>query len=90
VTDKGRRGLFASTWSWAAPLVVAAIVFGAVLVTTPPGWRAIADVLLASPRGANADAAAYALGSAASLALLTLVVLAAILGGIDFVISRTR
>jgi hypothetical protein len=76
--------------SWLVPLVAAAAVFAGVLLTTPPGFRSIADVLLGSPRGANADAAAYALGSAGSLALVTLVVLGAILGGIEFVIRRTR
>jgi hypothetical protein len=82
--------LFASWWSWVVPLAGAAAVFVGVLLTTPPGFRAITDVLLGSPRGANADAAAYALAAAGSLALLTLLVLAAILGGIDFVIRRTR
>jgi len=72
------------------PLVGAAGAFGLVLWTTPPGFGAIGLVVFGSPRGVVADAAAYALGAAASLALLTLVVLAAILGGIDFVIRRTR
>lgn len=61
-------------WTWLVPLVSAASVFGFVLSTTPPGWRAIPDVLLGSVRGPNADAAAYALGAAASLALVALVV----------------
>jgi hypothetical protein len=82
--------MFASRWSWGVPLVGAAVVFASVLLMTPPGLRAITDVVLGSPRGANADAAAYALGSAGSLALLTLLGLAAILGGIDFVIKRSR
>ena len=72
------------------PLAGAAAVFVSVLLTTPPGLRTLTDVLFGSPRGANADAAAYALAAAGSLALLTLLVLAAILGGIDFVIRRTR
>ena len=82
--------MFGAWWSWVVPLAGAGAVFTGVLLTTPPGFRAIADVLLGSPRGANGDAAAYALAAAGSLALLTLLVLAAILGGIDFVIRRTR
>jgi hypothetical protein len=82
--------MFAAWWSWVVPLVAAAGVFFGVLLTTPPGVRAITDVLLGSPRGANADAAAYALAAAASLALVALLVVAAILAGIDFVIRRTR
>jgi hypothetical protein len=82
--------MFSSWWSWVVPLACAAAAFAGVLLTTPPGFRAVADVLLGSPRGANADAAAYALAAAGSLALVTLLVLAAILGGIDFVIRRAR
>jgi hypothetical protein len=82
--------MFGSWWSWCVPLAGTAAVFVGVLLSTPPGLRAVTDVLLGSPRGANADAAAYALAAAGSLALLTLLVLAAILGGIDFVIRRTR
>jgi hypothetical protein len=59
------------------PLVGAAAVFSAVLAVTPPGFGALADVLFGLPRGAFAAAAAYALGAAGSLALLTLLLLAA-------------
>ena len=62
----------------AAPFAGAAAVFSGVLITTPPGFRAISDVLLGSPRGAAADAAAYALGAASSLALVSLLLLAAL------------
>jgi hypothetical protein len=77
-----------AAWSWLVPLLAAAGVFAGVLATTPPGFRAIADVALATPRGPHADAAAYAIGSAASLALVTLVMLAGLIGGIDFVRRR--
>ena len=66
------------------PLVGAAVVFAAVLWVTPPGFGAIAEVVLGSPRGPSADAAAYVLGAAGSLALVTLLVLAAVSIGIEF------
>jgi hypothetical protein len=80
--------MYRSTWSWLVPLLAAAGVFAGVLATTPPGFRAIADVALGPPRGPHADAAAYAFGAAASLALVTLLVLAGLIGGIDFVRRR--
>jgi hypothetical protein len=82
------NALFSSTWSWLAPLVGAAAVFVGVLWTTPPGFGAIGAVVLGSPRGAAADAAAYALGAAGSLALVALVCLALVCGGIDFAVRR--
>ena len=80
--------MFRSAWSWAVPVVGAALVFVSVLVTTPPGFGAIGAVLFGSPRGAVADAAAYAIGAAASLALLALVVLAAITISVGFARRR--
>ena len=80
--------MFRSVWSWAVPVVGAALVFVSVLVTTPPGFGAIGAVLFGSPRGAVADAAAYAIGAAASLALLALVVLAAITISVGFARRR--
>lgn len=71
-------------------LVAAAAVFAGVLLTTPPGFGAIADVLLGSPRGAAADAAAYALGAAASLALITLLLLAALAAGAQAAMKLLR
>lgn len=59
-----------------APLLVALVVFGLVLWSTPPGFGAIPDELLGMARGPNLDAAAYALGAASSLALLSLVLVA--------------
>ena len=82
--------MFRSTWSWVAPLVGAAAAFGGVLWTTPPGFRAIVDVLLGSARGPTADAAAYALGSAGSLALVTLLVLTGVSIGIEFALRRRQ
>jgi hypothetical protein len=76
--------MFAQSWTWLGPLVGAAIVFVAVLWTTPPGFGAIAVVVFGSPRGTNADSAAYVLGSAASLALVTLLVLTLVSVGIEF------
>jgi hypothetical protein len=69
--------MFSAPWSWIVPLLGAGVVFGAVLQSTPPGLRAITDVAFGTPRGPSADAAAYALGAAASLALVALLVLAA-------------
>jgi hypothetical protein len=60
-------------WTWLVPLLAALAVFSAVLISTPPGFASIADVLLGPPRGPRAEGAAYALGAAASLALLALV-----------------
>jgi hypothetical protein len=76
--------------TWPIPLLGAAAVFAYVLLTTPPGLRAIPDVLLSSPRGVNADAAAYALGAASSLALLVLLGLAVIVVGVEIAMRRVR
>jgi hypothetical protein len=80
--------MFGSAWSWLVPLLGALAVFCAVLLTTPPGVRALTDLVLGPLRGPAADAAAYALGSAASLALLALVILAAITALIDLALRR--
>jgi hypothetical protein len=81
--------MFSAPWSWIVPLVGAAGVFSLVLLTTPPGFGTIVEVLFGSPRGGSQDAAAYALGAAASLALVTLVVLGIICAGIDRLARRT-
>jgi hypothetical protein len=60
----------------AVPLLVALLVFVLVLSSTPPGFGAIPDQLLGLARGPNLDAAAFALGAASSLALVSLVVVA--------------
>ena len=76
--------------AWPIPLLGALVVFAFVLFTTPPGFRAIPDILLSSPRGVNADAAAYALGAASSLALLVLLGLAAIVSVVAIAMRRIR
>ena len=85
-----RITMFCSPWSWSVPIAAAAMVFATVLLTTPPGFRAISDILFGSPRGPSADAAAYALGAAGSLALLTLLVLGVALGALDLAMRRWR
>ena len=77
-----------STWRWALPLLAAAAVFTLVLLNTPPGFAALGEVLFGSPRGPNAEAAAYALGAAASLALGALVGVAATWAVIDLLRRR--
>lgn len=80
--------MFGSFWTWVAPLVGAALVFVGVMLTTPPGFGALANVAFGTPRGPIADSAAYVLGSAASLALMTLLVLAIVAIGIEFALRR--
>ena len=80
--------MFVAAWSWTVPLVGAALVFVAVLLTTPPGFGAIPDVIFMAGRGPTADAAAYALGAAASLSLLTLIVLAVACGTVDLALRK--
>jgi hypothetical protein len=60
------------------PLVGAAAVFIAVLLATPPGFAGLGEVLAGTARGPSAEGAAYAVGAAASLALVTLLALAAV------------
>jgi Mn2+/Fe2+ NRAMP family transporter len=82
--------MFGRRWSWAVPLLGALVVFGVVLVTTPPGFRAISDVILGSPRGPTADAVAYTLGAASSLALLALLLLAGLTSLLELALRRWR
>jgi hypothetical protein len=67
----------APLWTWIVPLVAATAVFTGVLLSTPPGFAALTDVLFGQPRGPNAEGAAYALGAAGALALVALLALAA-------------
>lgn len=76
--------------SWLVPLLGAVFVFTAVLLTTPPGFAAIGEVLFSSARGPNAEGAAYALGAAASLALTTLLVLWAVAFVIQLLLRARR
>jgi hypothetical protein len=73
-------------WVWLVPLVGAAGVFAFVLATTPPGVIAVPTVMISS----SADAAAYAAGAAASLALVTLLGLAVVCTGANYVVRRLR
>jgi hypothetical protein len=70
------------------PLAGAAAVFAGVLLVTPPGFQALSDVLFGLPRGPNAEAAAYALGAAGSLALVALLVLSVACWLLDLVMRR--
>jgi hypothetical protein len=70
------------------PLLGALGTFGGVLLSTPPGFSALSDVLFGLPRGPNAEAAAYALGAAGSLALVVLLVLAGLCWLLDLVMRR--
>ena len=72
------------------PLVGASVVFCGVLLSTPPGFRGLGDVVFSAARGPSTDAAAYAVGAAASLALLALVVLAVVCGGLEVALRRWR
>ena len=57
-------------------LLTAGVVFIGVLLSTPPGLVSLPDLVLGPARGARGAAEAYAVGAAASLSLLTLLVLA--------------
>jgi Mn2+/Fe2+ NRAMP family transporter len=82
--------MFDRAWTWGAPVGGALLVFAAILAVTPPGFGAIGEVVFGSPRGPSADAAAYVLGAAGSLALVTLLVLAALAIGIEFALQRRK
>ena len=75
-------------WTWLVPLVAALAVFSAVLLTTPPGFGAVAEVLLGPARDARAEGAAYAVGAAGSLALLALLATWAVCALLDAVVRR--
>jgi hypothetical protein len=77
-------------WTWLLPLLAAGAVFGAVLVATPPGVGAIGEVLVGAPRGPRAEAAAYAVGAAGTLALLALGVTVGVCAVIDAMLRRRR
>lgn len=77
-TGSEHRAPRAGVWAWLVPLLGGILVFSAVLATTPPGFQALGDVLFGQPRGPFASAAAYAIGAAGTLGLLTLLLLAAI------------
>ena len=70
-------------WPALVALLVAALVFAGVLLVTPPGFAAFVDLLIGPARGARGLAAAYALGAAASLALVSLLAVALLLTVVD-------
>ena len=80
--------MFAARWSWIVPLAGAALVFAGVLASTPPGFGAIGDLVFIAPRGPAGDAAAYALGAAASLALVVLIALGVACGVLDLLLRK--
>ncbi len=78
IAQPSSQTVFRATWSWVIPAAGALVVFSAILLTTPPGFAAIPQVLLFASRGPTTDAAAYALGAAAAYGLVTLAVLTAV------------
>jgi hypothetical protein len=82
--------MFRAPWSWIVPLMAALGVFVGVLLITPPGFGAVSETLFGSPRGVIADAAAYALGAAASLALVALLGVAVACSCVELALRRLR
>jgi hypothetical protein len=82
--------MFRARWSWVLPLFAALGVFGGVLVVTPPGFGAISGTLFSAVRGVPADAAAYALGTAASLGLVALLGAAIVCSCLELALRRLR
>ena len=82
--------MFRATWSWLVPLAGALAVFSAILLTTPPGFAAIPQVVFFASRGPTTDAAAYALGAAAAYGLLVLVLLAVVCGALERLVHRRQ
>ena len=80
--------MFKLLWSWLLPLVAGVVVFAFVLMTTPPGFVSLAYVFVGGARGATADAAAYAVGAAASLSLIVLLAFSVVLGAVDVLFHR--
>ena len=71
-----------------AGMIAGVGVFVAVMLVTPPGFAGLPALAPGRPRGVESYAAAYALGAAASLALLTLLVVGAVLGGLSLLLAR--
>ena len=88
ITQHNSAAVFRATWSWVIPVASALVVFSAILLTTPPGFAAIPQVVFLASRGPATDAAAYALGAAAAYGLLTLAVLAALCGLTELAVRR--
>ena len=75
-------------WPALLAVLIAALVFAGVLLVTPPGFAAFVDLLIGPARGARGLAAAYALGAAASLALVSLLLVALLLTVVERVRRR--
>ncbi len=71
-------------------VLLALVVFGAVLAVTPPGARALYDLLLRPTDDTVTLRASYAVGAAAFLALLTLVLSATVLALAEILAPRLR
>ncbi len=80
--------MFRAAWSWVVPVAGAVVVFCAILLSTPPGFAAIPQVLFLASRGPTTDAAAYALGAASAFGLVTLAFLAALCGLAELALRR--
>ncbi len=79
--------LLAPAWPPIVATLLALVVFAGILLTTPPGFASVRDVLLVHDDPPRLLQASYALGAAASLALATLVMLAPLFAVLD-VIAR--
>jgi hypothetical protein len=79
--------VLATKWSPRVAAAAAVLVFGAVLAVTPPGARAIYDLLLRSTDDAVTLEASYVVGAAALLALLALVLVAAVGSAIEVTLA---
>jgi hypothetical protein len=66
----------AAWWIPAAASVAALVVFGSVLASTPPGFYSLVLLFQLGRRDYGALSSSYAVGAAATLALVVLVVLA--------------
>lgn len=80
--------LLASRWPPIAALCLAAAVFFGVLLVTPPGLLAPVMVFSMPTQEHGILSAAYAAGAAASLALLTLVIVGPALAVLDALSAR--
>jgi hypothetical protein len=71
-------------------LLAAGAVFVGVLLSTPPGFISLPELILGPARGARGAAEAYALGAAATLALATLLLSAGVLSLAANLVGRKR
>jgi hypothetical protein len=83
-------GLFRPAWPPLVGLAAGLIVFVVVLLDTPPGFSAVGMLLTGSARGVQGQAAAYAAGAAAALALVTLLGVSLTLAVVAWLIGAVR